>query len=30
LKPPPAKVQIIPPKSRDQELFDRRRSRSQR
>jgi hypothetical protein len=27
LRPPPAKVQIVPPKSRDQELYERRRSR---
>ncbi len=27
LKPPPAKVQVVPSKSRDQELYDRRRSR---
>ena len=26
-RPPPAKVQIVPPKSRDQELYDRRRLR---
>jgi hypothetical protein len=26
-RPPPAKVQIVPPKSRDQELYERRRSR---
>jgi len=27
LRPPPAKVQVVPPKSRDQELFERRRWR---
>ena len=26
-RPPPAKFQIVPPKSRDQELHDRRRLR---
>jgi phage terminase large subunit-like protein len=26
-RPPPAKFQIVPPKSRDQELYERRRSR---
>ena len=25
LRPPPVKVQVIPPKSRDQELYERRR-----
>ena len=27
LRPPPAKLQVVPPKSRDQELHDRRRAR---
>ena len=27
LKPPPIRIQVPPPKSRDQELYERRRSR---
>ena len=27
LRPPPVKVHIVPPKSRDQELYERRQSR---
>ena len=27
LRPPPVKVQVIPPKSRDQELYERRQRR---